>query len=73
MDANRLFMKMKDTSEQTYKVRQNLYLLGRAFIKYVIFPLVICAVLAGGVFTAADSVTKEKTSRNGMFLKFEKA
>ncbi len=73
MDANRLFMKMKDTSEQSYKARQNLYLLGRAFIKYVVFPLVICAVLAGGVFTAADSVTKEKTSRNGMFLKFEKA
>lgn len=73
MDANKLFMKMTDTSNDSYKVKRNLYLLGRVFTKYVIFPLVICAVLAGGVFTAADSVSKDGRNGGGIFYKFKKA
>lgn len=57
MDANRLFMKMKDTSDKNYRTRQRLYTAGRAVIRFAVFPLVLCAVLAGGAFTALDGVT----------------
>lgn len=73
MDADKLFMKMRDTSESSYKIRQTLYRAGRAIVTYVVFPAVLCAVLAGGVFTAADSVTAEGKDTNGIFLQFAKA
>lgn len=72
MDANKLFMKMKDTSDDSYRIKQNLYRAGKAFITFIVFPLVICAVLAGGVFTAVDSVTVKGNEKSGIFLRFEK-
>ena len=62
MDTKRLFMKMKDTSEESYRVKHSLYILGKAILTYVVFPLVICGVLAGGAFTAVDSVITDKNS-----------
>lgn len=70
MDANKLFMKMKDTSEESYRIKRGLYTAGKAFITFIVFPLVLCAVLAGGVFTAVDAVTADGKGESGIFLRF---
>ena len=71
MDTKRLFMKMKDTSQDGYRLKQSLYLIGKSAVRYAVFPLVICAVLAGGGFTAADSVTVD--GGNAVFESFKKS
>lgn len=72
MDADKLFMKMKDPSDRSYKVKRAFYLAGKAFVTYIVFPLVICATLAGGAFSAADSVMSDGNAKSGIFLKFAK-
>ena len=73
MDADKLFMKMKDPSHRSYKIKRVFYTAGRAFVTYIVFPLVICATLAGGAFFAADSLTADGNSKSGIFYKFSKA
>lgn len=59
MDAKKLFCAVRNTDDASYRAYAAAVRAGGILLKYVMFPLVICAVLAGGALTAAD----------GLFLK----
>ncbi len=57
MEDRDIFKTMKDTSERAYKIRRGLSGAGKAVMTFFIFPLVLCAALAGGALTAYDAVS----------------
>ncbi len=59
MDADKLFMKMTDANSRSFRIKSFSARALRAVTLYAVFPLVLCAVLAGGVFTAYDSAVTE--------------
>jgi len=56
MESDKLFSVMKDPSDREYKIRRGLARAGKGIVTFFVFPLVICAVLAGGALTAYDAV-----------------
>ena len=56
MEYEKLFCKMEDTNSREYKIKRGLARAGRGFVTFAVFPLVLCAALAGGALTAFDCV-----------------
>ena len=55
MDAERMFRRLKSTDDTSYRVSRG----AAAAVRFAVFPLVICSVLAGGALTAYDGIVKD--------------